>query len=100
MDKKLSNLDCDETQKRKRKQPNRRVKRENGNNNADNDDEDGKRTTRKKRGRWDVSQYCWSCGAGNHGSGTCTKKKPGHKNNATFRNMMGGCTDFCQIIPE
>ena len=92
MDGKLSNLDCNTPAKKKRKQPTRRVKRE-GN---DNDNKTG----RKKRGRWDVSKYCWSCGGGNHDGPDCKKKKPGHKDKATFTNMMGGCTDYCQVISK
>ena len=55
---------------------------------------------KKARYRWNTSEYCWSCGAGNHPSSKCKKRKDGHKENATFTNMMGGCTDFCQVVPK
>ncbi|CAB9520179.1 hypothetical protein (Partial), partial [Seminavis robusta] len=38
--------------------------------------------------------YCWSHGLGpnsKHTSNTCTKKLPGHKNEATSDQMFGGC---------
>ena len=50
--------------------------------------------------RYNTSIYCHSCGAGNHPSKKCKKKKPGHKNEATFKNLMGGYTDFCQMCTE
>jgi hypothetical protein len=37
--------------------------------------------------------YCWSCGYGyskNHTSATCRMKKPGHKDEATYRHTMNG----------
>lgn len=37
-------------------------------------------------------RYCWSCGLGNHWGRKCTKKKEGHKNNASWQNKMGGRT--------
>jgi hypothetical protein len=39
--------------------------------------------------------YCWSHGYQvglNHTSANCTKKAPGHKDNATNANIMGGDT--------
>jgi hypothetical protein len=39
--------------------------------------------------------YCWSHGYQvglNHTSDNCTKKAPGHKNNSTKSNIMGGDT--------
>ena len=41
--------------------------------------------------------YCHSCGLTpykNHTSITCNKPKPGHKIEATFKNMMNGSTTF------
>ncbi|CAB9512292.1 hypothetical protein SEMRO_527_G160760.1 [Seminavis robusta] len=38
--------------------------------------------------------YCWSHGQGpnsNHTSNTCTKKLPGHRDEATADDMLGGC---------
>ena len=53
--------------------------------------------TRKKRPRTDVSKYCWTHGAWNHDSADCKFKAEGHQDKATFKNMMGGCTDYCQV---
>jgi len=35
-------------------------------------------------------QYCWSHGACNHTSKACTQHTTGHKEEATFTNMLGG----------
>ena len=48
--------------------------------------------------RWDISKYCHSHGACAHLSATCNQPKVGHKKSATFKNKMGGCTDFCQFV--
>ena len=60
-------------------------------------DEDKEESDDKPKARWryNTSKYCHSCGAGNHPSKKCKKKKSAHKNKATFKNLMGGCTDFC-----
>ena len=39
--------------------------------------------------------YCWSHGACNHLGANCHNPKPGHKNDATFKNRMGGSNYFC-----
>lgn len=57
-----------------------------------NDRKNGKK---KLRRRYDTSKYCHTCG-GNHYSKDCRRKAPGHKDEATFKNMIGGCTDYCQ----
>ena len=36
------------------------------------------------------------CGAGNHQSKKCKKKKRGHKDDATFSNKLGGSTVYCK----
>ena len=41
-------------------------------------------------------KYCHSHGAGQHNEYDCKKTKDGHKKEATFKNMMGGSTAFCQ----
>ena len=48
--------------------------------------------------RCDISKYCHSHGACAHSSATCNQPKVGHKKSATFKNKMGGCTDFCQFV--
>ncbi len=43
--------------------------------------------------------YCWSHGITknlNHNSKTCSRKKEGHKDNATLNNRMGGCNERCK----
>ena len=42
------------------------------------------------------NMYCHSHGAGKHSSKKCKYPKPGHKREATFKNMMGGSTAYCQ----
>ena len=48
------------------------------------------------RKRKNVSKYCWTHGACAHSSNECSNKKPGHQDNATFSNKLGGSTRFCQ----
>ena len=40
-------------------------------------------------------RYCWSCGCCPHWGRKCPNKKPGHKDEATFRNRMSGSDDNC-----
>ena len=37
-------------------------------------------------------RYCWTCGCCDHWGRTCPVRKPGHKVDATFKNLMGGST--------
>jgi hypothetical protein len=49
----------------------------------------------RKSYRTNNDNYCWSDGyqvGMNHTSANCTKKAPGHKNNAIKSNIMGGDT--------
>ena len=39
--------------------------------------------------------YCWTHGACAHTSGECNHKAEGHKNDATFKNTLGGSTKGC-----
>ena len=39
--------------------------------------------------------YCWTHGAGQHGSHECNTPAPGHQYNATFENKMGGSLRYC-----
>lgn len=60
-----------------------------------NDLPNGERSVRRYPGS---KAYCWSCGydlSEDHTSATCKWKKPGHKDNATFENKMGGSTRNC-----
>ena len=63
-------------------------------------DQDETKKRKKPRRRLDVSKYCWTHGACNHHSKDCKFKAPGHKDGATFCNMMGGCKDFCQVCND
>ena len=40
-------------------------------------------------------RYCWTCGCCPHWSRNCPKKAKGHKDNATFKNRMGGSNANC-----
>ena len=50
--------------------------------------------------RVDTSKYCHTHGACNHASSACNRKAPGHRNNATQANRMGGSNAFCQPAAE
>ena len=41
-------------------------------------------------------RYCWSCGCCTHWGRNCPKKKKGHRDEATFRNRMGGSDVNCR----
>ena len=40
-------------------------------------------------------KYCHTHGACNHVSRDCTRKAPGHRDEATFENRLGGSNAFC-----
>ena len=40
-------------------------------------------------------RYCWTHGCCTHWSKNCPQKKSGHKDDATFRNRMGGSNEKC-----
>ena len=40
-------------------------------------------------------RYCWSCGCCPHWGKNCSSKKPGHKDEASFRNRMEGSSENC-----
>ena len=46
--------------------------------------------------RNNVSDYCWTHGACAHDGSACKNKKPGHKDEATFANKMGGSIVYCK----
>ena len=50
---------------------------------------------KRTRRRTDTRFYCWSCGAWNHKSKDCKRKKDGYKDDATFDNKMGSSTYYC-----
>ena len=50
---------------------------------------------RQHRPRTNTSKYCWSHGACAHTSQQCRSKKSGHRDDATFRNKLGGSTAYC-----
>ena len=43
-------------------------------------------------------RYCWSHGCCNHWSRHCNNKNPGHKNEATLKQRMGGSNYTCLSI--
>ena len=43
-----------------------------------------------------ISKYCWSHGACNHDGKDCEFKAPGHKEEATKENKMGGSKAYCR----
>ena len=43
----------------------------------------------------ELKRYCWSCGCCPHWGRFCGKKKNGHKDEATFKNRMGGSNEKC-----
>ena len=48
-----------------------------------------------QRHRPNISKYCWTHGACAHESSVCETPAPGHKNEASFKNKMGGSTAYC-----
>ena len=42
-----------------------------------------------------INKYCWTHGHCNHTRSSCESKAPGHKNEATMENKMGGSTYGC-----
>ena len=42
-----------------------------------------------------TDKYCWSHGACGHDGTQCRNKKPGHRDDATFANKLGGSTFLC-----
>ena len=51
-----------------------------------------KRPTDKGKREQKQKQYCWTHGSCAHSSKECRMKKEGHKDAATFNNMMGAQT--------
>ena len=45
--------------------------------------------------RRDTSKYCWTHGGCGHLGSGCKSKAPGHKDEATFDNRMGGSNAYC-----
>ena len=89
--------------------PNNQTGRSGGNNNrqttnngGNNGDGNGGRRRRNRRtpddasfARQDTSHYCHTHGACNHDSNACNSRAPGHHNEATLANRMGGSNAFC-----
>ena len=46
--------------------------------------------------RNNTNKYCWSHGACGHDGKDCRNKKPGHRDEATFADRLGGSTMFCK----
>ena len=75
-----------------KRKSNQKRKRYEENKNQQND---GKKS--RNRVRFNTSKYCSIHSASSHNNIECRDKKDGHKDEASFKNMMGGCTDFCQV---
>ena len=56
---------------------------------------DQRNQPRTPRSRSNISKYCWTHGACAHDSRDCNNKAPGHKDDATFANKLGGSTLYC-----
>ena len=54
-----------------------------------------KKTNKRRYTRNNTSKYCWTHGACGHPGSESKNKKPGHKDEATFANKMGGSTFLC-----
>ena len=54
----------------------------------------------KKKPRTLLQLYCWTHGCCAHKGADCRNKATGHKDEATFQNMMGGSTKNCFWIPS
>ena len=48
----------------------------------------------RNRVRTKIDKYCWTHGVCAHSSAECRNKQSGHKDAASFSNMMGGSEDF------
>ena len=55
----------------------------------------GKKSTDGGNRQPKQKQYCWTYGSCAHSSKGCRMKKEGHKDAATFNNMMGGSNKNC-----
>ena len=53
-------------------------------------------SSRRRGNCTNTNFYCWSHGACAHPSNQCYSKRPGHQDNATFENKIGGSTVYCQ----
>ena len=72
----------------------------NNNNNSNNNRNSNRRNGRRRHPgkRFDFyNRYCWSCGGCDHWGRNCNDKKPGHVDNASFRNKQGGSVDNCFV---
>ena len=47
-----------------------------------------------------TDKYCWSHGACGHDGKDCRNKKPGHRDDATFGNRLGGSNFYCKQAEE
>ena len=47
-----------------------------------------------------TDKYCWTHGACGYEGKYCRNKKDGHKDEATFKNRMGGSNQFCKLLQD
>ena len=59
---------------------------------SDNDHSKPKRTFVRTH----TDKYCWSHEERGHEGKACRKMKPGHRDEATFGNKLGGSTFYCK----
>ena len=57
---------------------------------------DSSKNSKRNFVRNNTSKYCWSHGACGHDDKDCRSKKPGHRDEATFADRLGGSTMFCK----
>ena len=55
-------------------------------------------TSSGRRRRTNFNFYYWLHGDCVHPSHECGSKRPGHQDQATFENKMGGLTAYCQLV--
>ena len=70
------------------------------NNHTQNNATTTQTQNRRPRNPYKNQKYCWTHGACNHTSKSCTQRAHGHKEEATFNNMFGGSTKRCFWLPS
>jgi len=70
------------------------------NNHPQNNTTTTQTQSRRPRNQFKNQKYCWTHGACNHTSKSCEQRAQGHKEDATFSNMLGGSTKRCFWLPS
>ena len=66
----------------------------NQSNKNTNNDRSGNNDINPRTGK-PFKRYCWSCGCCPHWGRNCPNKKKGHKDEASFKNRIGGSNEGC-----